>query len=167
MNKRQCMVGWALLLSVSAAVAGDDKEFRIGIEGHGRTEAADVGLPVYAGATPFQQNDGDKAAVTLGAWAGRFGLRVDALKFRTPAAPERVAGFYAKAMARYGEVLDCRDAAARVKPPKDSDRLHCENEPKAGDFEYRVGSARAFRVVSLKRDGEGTRFEMARIEIKV
>ena len=56
MNKRQCMVGWALLLSVSAAVAGDDKEFRIGIEGHGRTEAADVGLPVFAGATPFQQS---------------------------------------------------------------------------------------------------------------
>lgn len=168
MNKRQGWVGLALVLTMSAAIAGDDKGFSVGVEGHGRTEAADVGLPVYAGATPFHESDDDKAAVTLGAWAGKFGLHVDAMKFRTAASTERVAAFYAKALGRYGEVLDCRDPAARIKPPKDqADKLSCETRaPKAGEFEYRVGTARSFRVVSVKPDGDGSRFDIARIDLR-
>lgn len=167
MNKRHRLVGLALALTVSAAMAGGDKDFSLGIEGHGRTEAADVGLPVYAGAVPFKDSQDDKAAVTLGAWAGQFGLKLHALKFRAAAQPERVAAFYEKALGRYGEVLDCRDPAARIKPPKDSDKLSCESSaPKAGEFEYRVGTARSFRVVSVKPDGEGSRFDMARIDLR-
>lgn len=166
MTPRRTLAVLALTLAAAAAAQAGDKDFSIGLQGHARTEAADVGLPVYAGAVPYSESDGDKPAVTLGAWAGRFGLRLDALKFRSSASPDRVAAFYAKAMARYGDVLDCREPSARVKPPKDSDKLSCENEPKAGDYEYRVGTARAFRVVSVKRDGEGTRFDIARFEIK-
>lgn len=168
MNKRHGLAGLALVMIWSAAVAGDDKGFSMGVEGHGHTEAADVGLPVFAGATPYQQSDGDNAAVTLGAWAGKFGLHVDAMKFRTSAQPERVAAFYAKALGRYGEVLDCRDPANRVKPPKEqADKLSCEGSaPKPGEFEYRVGTARSFRAVSVKPDGEGSRFDMARIDLK-
>lgn len=168
MNKRQGLAGLAFVLLVSAAVAGDKKEFSMGIEGHARTEAADVGLPVFAGATPLQQSDNDQAAVTLGAWAGKFGLHIDAMKFRTAAQPERVAAFYLKALGRYGDVLDCRDPANRVKPPKDqADKLSCETSaPKAGEYEYRVGTARSFRAVSVKPDGEGSRFDMARIDLR-
>lgn len=166
MTPRRTLVVLALTLATLGEAHAGDKDFSIGLQGHARTEAADVGLPVFGGAVPYAESEGDKPAVTLGAWAGKFGLRLDALKFRTSASPERVAAFYAKAMARYGEVLDCRDPAARVKPPKDSDKLSCEtSEPKAGDYEYRVGTAKAFRVVSVKRDGEGTRFDMARIEL--
>ncbi|RTL33718.1 MAG: hypothetical protein EKK53_27810 [Burkholderiales bacterium] len=165
MTPRRTLVVLALSLAAATAHA-DDKGFSIGLQGHARTEPADVGLPVFGGAVPYAESEGDKPAVTLGAWAGKFGLRLDALKFRSSASPERVAAFYARAMARYGEVLDCRDPAARVKPPKDSDKLSCETaEPKAGDYEYRVGTAKAFRVVSVKRDGEGTRFDLARIEL--
>lgn len=168
MTPRRILAVLALTLAATGGLAqAGDKDFSIGLQGHARTEAADVGLPVYAGAVPYTDGDSDKPAVTLGAWAGRFGLRLDALKFRTSASPERVAAFYAKAMTRYGDVLDCRDPAARVKPPKDSDKLSCENEPKAGEYEYRVGTAKAFRVVSIRRDGEGARFDMARFEIKV
>lgn len=168
MSKRQGFVGLALVLMASAATAGDGKLFNMGLEGHDRTEATDVGLPVYAGATPFQENDDDKAAVTLGAWAGKFGLRVNAMKFHTTASTERVAAFYAKALGRYGEVLDCRDPANRIKPPKDqADKLSCESSaPKPGEFEYRVGSARHFHVVSVKREGDGARFDMASIDLR-
>ncbi|MBV8036973.1 hypothetical protein [Roseateles sp.] len=166
MTKRHSLAALALVLAASASFAGD-KDFSMGIEGHGRTEAADVGLPVYAGAVPFREGDDDKSAVTLGAWAGRFGLKVQALKFRTVASPERVASFYAKALGRYGDVLDCRDPAARVKPPKDSDKLSCDGrEPRAGDYEYRVGTARSFRVVSVKRDGDGARFDLAQVDLR-
>lgn len=168
MTTRRTIATLALALAaVTGAAWAGDKDFSLGLEGHARTEAADVGLPVYAGAVPYTDGENDKAAVTLGAWAGKFGLHLDALKFRTAASADRVAAFYAKAMARYGDVLDCRDPAARVKPPKDSDKLSCESsEPKAGDYEYRVGTARAFRVVSIKRDGTGARFDMARLELK-
>jgi len=167
MNKRHSLVGLALALSLSAAMAGDDKDFSMGIEGHARTQAADVGLPVYAGAVPFHENDDDKAAVTLGAWAGKFGLQINVMKFRAAASPERVAAFYAKALGRYGDVLDCRDPANRVKPPKDSDKLSCEgNAPQAGAFEYRVGTAKSFRVVSVRPEGDGSRFDMARIDLR-
>ena len=87
--------------------------------------------------------------------------------FRAAAPADQVAAFYAKALGRYGEVLDCREPAARVKPPKGSDKLSCEaSAPQAGDYEYRVGTAQSFRVVSIKRDGTGARFDMARIDLK-
>lgn len=167
MTVRRTLVTAALALAAATGTAwAGDKEFSIGLQGHARTEAADVGLPVYAGALPYTEGEDDKAAVTLGAWAGKFGLQLDALKFRSAASADRVAAFYAKAMTRYGEVLDCREPAARVKPPKDSNRLSCENEPKAGNFEYRVGTAKSFRVVSIQRDGTGSRFDMARLDLK-
>lgn len=168
MNKRHVLAGLALVLATSAALAGDgNKEFSMGIQGNARTEAADVGLPVYAGAVPFKEGGDDKAGVSLGAWAGGFGLQIHALKFRSNASPERVAAFYVKALGRYGEVLDCREPANRIKPPKDSDKLSCEaSAPKAGDLEYRVGTAKRFRVVSVKPDGEGSRFDMASIDLR-
>ncbi|NCT82237.1 MAG: hypothetical protein GXC94_03775 [Comamonadaceae bacterium] len=166
MTQRRRLAALALVLAASSAAAGE-LDFSMGLEGHGRTEAADLGLPVYDGARLFKEGQDDKAAVTLGAWAGRFGLKVDVMKFRVAAPPERVAAFYAQALGRYGEVLDCREPAARVKPPKDSERLSCDGrEPRAGDYEYRVGTAKSFRIVSVRRDGEGARFDMARVDLR-
>ena len=76
MNKRRCLAGLALVLAASSALAGDSKEFSMGIQGNARTEAADVGLPVYAGAVPYKEGTDDKAGVSLGAWAGGFGLQI-------------------------------------------------------------------------------------------
>ena len=167
MNKRHVLAGLALVLATSAALAGDSKDFSMGIQGNARTEAADVGLPVYAGAVPYKDGSDDKAGVSFGAWAGGFGLQIHALKFRSAASPERVAAFYLKALGRYGVVLDCRDPANRIKPPKDSDKLSCEaSAPKPGDVEYRVGTAKSFRVVSVRPDGEGSRFDMASIDLR-
>ncbi|HEV6968934.1 hypothetical protein [Roseateles sp.] len=167
MHKRLGLIGLALTLATSAALAGDDREFSLGLQGNARTEPADVGLPVYAGAVPYRESEDDKSAVSLGAWAGGFGLQLHALKYRSAASPERVAAFYVKAMGRYGEVLDCRDPAARVKPPKGSDKLSCEaSAPKPGEYEYRVGTARSFRVVSVRAEGEGSRFDMARVDLR-
>lgn len=165
---------WAaacIALTLGAGPAGAaDKEFSLGIEGHGKTQPADIGLPVYPGSSPFTEGRDDKAAVTLGAWAGSFGLRLHVLKYQASDAPGRVAAYYAKSLARYGEVLDCREPAARVKPPKppkgENERLHCDGDaPAAGAYEYRVGTARKFRLVHVKPAGEGARFEMVRMSL--
>ncbi|MGM9481010.1 hypothetical protein ACS5PN_07450 [Roseateles sp. NT4] len=167
MTKRHVLAGLALVLATSAALAGDGKDFSMGIQGNARTEAADVGLPVYAGAVPVKDSADDKAGISFGAWAGGFGLQIHAMKFHSAASPERVAAFYVKALGRYGAVLDCRDPANRIKPPKDSDRLSCEaSELKPGTLEYRVGTAKSFHVVSVKPEGEGSRLDMASIDLR-
>lgn len=168
MKTRPLLLALGALLAVSLlARAGDDKDFSVRIEGHTHTTPVDLGLPAYPGASPYSEGQNDSGAVTLGAWAGRFGLRVQALKFRSRDAAPQVAAFYARALAQYGTVLDCREPAAREKPPKDQpDRLSCDSSaPKAGQFEYRVGTRKSFRAISVRPDGEGSRFDMARIEL--
>jgi hypothetical protein len=150
-------------LMAAPAWASDDQGFSIGLQGNARTTLADLGLPGYPGAAPYSETQGDKPAVTLGAWAGVFGLRIHAMKFQVAEPPARVAAFYARALGRHGTVLDCREPAARVKPPEGSDKLSCEGAPPAGEYEYRVGTGKQFRVVHVKPHGEGARFDMVRV----
>ena len=154
-------------LVASPAWADDAKTFRIGLQGSGHATRADVGLPGYPGATPHGESHGDTPAASLGAWAGSFGLRINVMKFQVADPPARVAAFYAKALGRHGAVLDCREPAARVKPPKDSGRLSCdEGVPPAGEYEFRAGTDKQFRVVHVSPHGDGgARFEIARIAI--
>jgi hypothetical protein len=154
-------------LVASPAWADDAKAFSIGLQGSGHATLADVGLPGYPGATPYSESHGDTPAASLGAWAGSFGLRINAMKFQVADSPARVAAFYAKALGRHGEVLDCREPAARVKPPKESDKLSCEEGvPRAGEYEFRAGTAKQFRVVHVSPQGEGgARFEIVRIAL--
>ncbi|RZJ07191.1 MAG: hypothetical protein EOP39_17050 [Rubrivivax sp.] len=164
-NTRRTVWVAAAFLVAGLAWAGDDsKGFSIGLQGSERATLADLALPGYPGATPYSEGQGDKSAVTLGAWAGSFGLRVNAMKFQSTDAPILVAAFYAKALGQYGPVLDCREPAARVKPPKDSDKLSCdEGAPPAGEYEFRVGTGKQFRAVHVKPHGNGARFDMARV----
>lgn len=152
------------------AWAGDAaKGFSMGVEARERVTLAELGLPEYPGATPYSENHGDNASAAAGAWFGSFGLRVSAMKFQAADSPARVASFYAKALGRHGTVLDCRDPALRVKPPQDdkSDRLSCdETAPLAGEYEFRVGTRKHFRVVVVKPLGDGgARFEIVRIAL--
>lgn len=157
----------ACLLAASARADDGSWNFSIGIDGHERTTLADVGLPGYPGATPYSEGNDDKSAVSLAAWAGAFGLRVNALKFRVADSPAQVADFYAQALAQHGAVIDCREPAARAKPPKGSDQLSCgDGAPKAGEYEYRVGTGKRFRVVHVKPYGDGARFDIARVELR-
>lgn len=164
---RRLAVAALATLTLATAHAGEDGGFSAGLQANSRTTPADVGLPVFSGAVAFTESKDDKPGASLGAWVGAFGLQIHALKYRVASSPAAVAAFYAKELARYGAVLDCRDPAARVNPPKEDERLRCDNAPKAGDFEYRVGTARNFRVVSVRQDGEATRFDMARIELRL
>lgn len=172
MSKRNASRAAAALLAMaglSAAPAwAGDFSFNFGLEGRERASLADLGLPGYPGATPYSESPGDKSAVTLGAWAGSFGLRVSAMKFQVADSPGRVAAFYAQALKQHGPVLDCREPAARVKPPKDdkTERLSCDDSaPAAGVYEFRAGTSKQFRVVKVTPHGDGARFDMARVAI--
>jgi hypothetical protein len=157
----------AACLSASSAWAGDDKGFSFGVQGSARATLADVGLPGYPGALPSGESQGDTPAASLGAWGGSFGVRINVMKFQVADAADRVAAFYTQALRQYGVVLDCRDAAARVKPPKESNKLSCdEGVPPPGEYEFRAGDSRQFRIVHIKPHGDGgARFEMVRIAL--
>ncbi|MDR7331845.1 hypothetical protein [Roseateles asaccharophilus] len=170
-NARTTRAAWLLaagLLAVPAWAGDDAKSFSIGFEGKERASLADLGLPAYPGATPYSESQGDKSAVTLGAWAGSFGLRVSAMKFQVADSPARVAAFYAQALKQHGTVLDCREPAARVKPPQGdkTERLSCEEGAlPTGVYEFRVGTSKRFRVVKVTPHGDGARFDMARVAL--
>ena len=167
MSRRVAAGLWWGCLAASPAWADDAKAFSIGLQGSGHATLADVGLPGYPGAMPNGESHGDTPAASFGAWAGSCGLRINVMKFQVADSPARVAAFYARALGRHGAVLDCREPAARVKPPKDSDKLSCdEGVPPAGEYEFRAGTARQFRVVHVSPQGDGgARFELARIAL--
>lgn len=161
-----CLLVAGGLLAAPAWAGDEEKGFGLGLKVSERTVLADLGLPGYPGATPYSENAGDKSAVTLGAWAGAFGLRISAMKFQVAGAPAEVAAFYAKALAQHGPVLDCREPAARVKPPEGSGKLSCDGTaPRAGEYEFRAGTDKQFRVVKVRPHGDGTRFDLARVAI--
>ena len=46
----------------------------------------------------------------MGLWGGSSGFKLFVLKMESSDAPEKVAAFYRKALAKYGTVLDCSNA---------------------------------------------------------
>ena len=92
-----------------------------------QTTAADLGLPVYPGATAFVNNDAHKSAdVHLG--FGEWQLRVRAVSYATPDESDKVLAFYKKALARYGDVLTCKDKQPIGTPTVTSEGLTCQDD---------------------------------------
>jgi hypothetical protein len=144
MKTRPLLLALGALLAVSLlARAGDDKDFSVRIEGHTHTTPVDLGLPAYPGASPYSEGQNDSGAVTLGAWAGRFGLRVQALKFRSRDAAPQVAAFYVRALAQYGTVLDCREPPRARSRPRISPTASAATAARPRPASSSTGSARA------------------------
>jgi hypothetical protein len=159
----------ALALSLTACSDSDVQTHGAGIQAHGNTTLQDVGLPSYAGATPEKPTEGKEGnGGSFGAWAGKFGLQIHAMSFTSPDKPDQVAAFYAEALGRYGDVLDCRHPATREKTPEgEPERLRCDDTvPATGHYEFRAGAAKNFRVVHVEPHAEGTRFQLVRIELR-
>lgn len=157
----------APLLSTATAGAA---EFDAGIRLNGEASMSDIGLPTYPGAIAQSDHAGDKNALTFGLWGGAFGLQLQVRKFASTDDVETVAAFYRKAMARYGEVLDCSQAPPKpAKSEKSDDKtLSCDDgERKPGKRVYKVGrDNRNFRLVSLQTVESGAHFQVLRIAIK-
>jgi hypothetical protein len=84
-------------------------------------------------------------------------------------APEKVAAFYRKALAKYGTVLDCSNptAASAATNDKSSKKLTCEDEkPKPTEISLKAGSKDKQHAVTLEPNGTGTTFQLVYIEMK-
>ncbi len=131
--------------------------------------AKDVGLPIYPGARRHKDDANDSSAVNMGLWGGSSGFKLFVLKMDSSDAPEKVAAFYRKALAKYGPVLDCSSAssAGNADDDKSSKKLNCENEkPKSGEMSLKAGSKEREHAVGIEPSGSGTVFQLVYIELK-
>jgi hypothetical protein len=131
--------------------------------------AKDVGLPIYPGARRHKDDPNDSSALNIGLWGGAAGFKLFVLKMESSDAPEKVAAFYRKALAKYGKVLDCSNASASSgsDDAKSSKKLTCEDEkPKPNEISLKAGTKEKQHAVGVEPNGSGTIFQLVYIETK-
>jgi hypothetical protein len=131
--------------------------------------AKDVGLPIYPGARRHMDDANDSSALNMGLWGGSAGFKLFVLKMESTDAPEKVAGFYRKALAKYGTVLDCSNpsTATATTDDKSSKKLTCEDEkPKPNEISLKAGTKEKQHAVAIEPNGSGTTFQLVYIETK-
>jgi hypothetical protein len=159
-----------LLAAALPLAAQDDKDSgksesekgrrSIGFIASEEASAEDVGLPLYPGARRHKDTSDESAAVQLGLWGGNSGFKLAVLKLESNDAPEKVAAFYRKALAKYGNVLDCGDssmATSEKAKGNSSNELSCEEDrPDKGELLLKAGTKTEQHVVGIKTSGDLT-----------
>jgi hypothetical protein len=128
-----------------------------------------VMLPVYPGAVRVQKAGEDESAVDLSFGFGNFGFKLNVVTMKSEDSPEKIAAFYRRSLAAYGEVLDCGLAKSdpeRKRIEKET-RLDCKSAKAAdGQFLYRVGKKNSERVVSIKPHAKGSEFNLISVSLE-
>lgn len=120
-------------VNVDKGANGEDKKVQVetpfgGVHVNTDTvSASDLGLPAYPGAQPFVNDDMHKSAdVHMG--FGEWQLRVRAVTYSTTDSSDQVLAFYKKALARYGDVVTCKDKQPVGTPVATSEGLTCADD---------------------------------------
>jgi hypothetical protein len=166
---------------------GEDKKVQIDTPFGGihvntdQTTAADLGLPVYPGASAVKGDDNHKSAdVRMG--FGEWQLKVKAVSYQTPDSEEKVTAFYKKALGRYGNVITCQGNSPVGTPAITSEGLSCADDGDGnhskvhidqgdyhfgkGNLELKAGSKRHQHIVGFEnpRDNQ-TRFALVALDL--
>ncbi|MGA7710411.1 MAG: hypothetical protein WCA81_00795 [Rhizomicrobium sp.] len=154
-------------LSIAAEASGDkngDVNLNIGVS-HDVGEK-DVGLPVYPGSRPHKDKSDDDPAAHVWISAGMFGVRVAVLKLESADAPGKIVPFYRQALAKYGKVLDCSNAANR-NAGTTPDGLDCKDEnPQSGEVTLKAGTKHNQHVVAVKPNGKGSIIDLVCVQLQ-
>jgi hypothetical protein len=164
---------------------GEDKKVQIDTPFGGihvntdQTTAADLGLPVYPGAT-LVKGDGDHKSADVRLGFGEWELRVKAVSYQTSDSEDKVTAFYKKALGRYGDVITCKDKVPVGTPAMTTEGLTCADNGKnskvhidQGDYhvgngglELKAGSQRHQHIVGFEeRKGSNTRFALVALDL--
>jgi hypothetical protein len=127
--------------------------------------AKDVGLPVYPGAQRRKDTSEDSSALQMGLWGHSSGFRLVVLKLESGDSPDKVAAFYRKALARYGQVLDCGRAASKQEKAANSNALKCDSDqPVEGGFTLKAGTKEKQHVVGVEPNGKHSNIALVYVE---
>jgi hypothetical protein len=166
-------------LATAPCMAQKSGDLNMSLHAHDKATAADVGLPLYPGATTYKKDDDDSSSADLGFSFGDFKFSLLVAEYQTADPGWKVFGFYRTALGKYGQVLECDHGHAVGSPSVTNTGLTCDDDDKkegsgfhASDStsdgrELRVGTPKKFRVVGLNdpsKDGK-TRFAMIYIEL--
>jgi hypothetical protein len=152
----------------SAQQSSNDND-SIGFNVGKNASAKDVGLPIYPGARRQKDDSNDSSALNMNLSGGSAGFKLFVLKMESTDAPEKVAAFYRKALAKYGTVLDCSNAPTAIgsSDGKSSKKLTCEDEkPKPHEISLKAGTKDKQHAVGVEPNGTGTSFQLVYVETK-
>ena len=178
-------------INVQKGADGQDKNVQVNTPFGGvhvttnQLTAADLGLPIYPGATIAQDHQNDKSAnVHIG--FGQWEMRVRVVNYSASDSQEKVTAFYKKALGRYGNVIQCQDNAPVGTPTATSKGLTCSGKDQPNidvngsrltyrshsdqsddnGFELKAGSQRHQHIVAFKSSAPGqTRFSLVEVEL--
>jgi hypothetical protein len=132
-----------------------------------------TGLPPYPGAV-LVKNDKDTGAADIDLSVGSFQLRVKAVGYRTSDSPAQVADFYRKALASYGDVIQCAHNAPVGTPTRTAEGLTCDDEGSkkvnvsnnpSTHVELKTGSKTRQHLVEIEPEGTGTKFGLVALDL--
>ncbi|MGA3160214.1 MAG: hypothetical protein ABSC77_03280 [Terracidiphilus sp.] len=164
---------------------GEDKKVQIDTPFGGihvntdQTTAADLGLPVYPGATAVT-GDGDHKSADVHLGFGEWQLRVKAVSYQTSDSEDKVTAFYKKALGRYGNVITCQGNSPVGTPAITTEGLTCTDNGKhnnvqidqgdyhfgKGGLELKAGSKHHQHIVGFESPRNNqTRFALVALDL--
>jgi len=164
-------IGWA-----------QDSGFHLNVNAGTHATAAQVGLPVYPGATVYKEKDKGKeedSGADIGFTLGDFHFVLKLAGYVSGDSPEKILAFYRKPLSKFGEVLECNHGKPVGALTVTRSGLTC-SEQKGGangtaeingsnlsdDHELRAGSPHQFRIVGIEEPKPGaTRFSLIYLEL--
>jgi hypothetical protein len=155
-------------LSASAGPAPDTgKGFELYTNSN--ATAADVGLPVYPRSKLSKRADSD-SAVDMGFTFGDTHFRLVAAHYVSGDSIAQILDFYRKALARYGDVLECDHGKPVGSTKAARSGLTCGdlngNQDSSENHELRAGTPEKFRIVGTAGpDGSTIHFGLVYVEI--
>ena len=166
-----CGVLGGLALLVASAASADasggaqDKD-GAGVTFSKQATSKEVGLPVYTGAKPHKDEKEDSPSVQMGIWGRSFGFKLAVMKLESNEAPEKIAEFYKKALAKYGTVLNCSEPSQKPSA-KNSNKLECgDDKPEKGGLLFKAGTKEKQHLVAIQANGQGSLFQLVYVEAR-
>jgi hypothetical protein len=164
-----------LMAAVTFAVPcfAQNSDFNLSVHANSHATAKDIGLAVYPGATPFKDQDSDSSA-DLGFALNSVHFNLQVARFVTKDSQYRVISFYRKALAKYGEVLECNHGKPVGSLTMTKSGLTCGDDSGGqmtsngsdGDYELRAGSPERFRILAVdSTDPEKTKFGLVALVV--
>jgi hypothetical protein len=165
----------ALIAAVTfaATCSAQDSDSNLSLHANSHATAKDIGLPEYPGATPFKENDNDSSA-DLGFELNSIHFSLQVAHFATGDSRDQVIRFYRKALAKYGEVLECNHGQPVGSLTVNKSGLTCGDHKDGGmtasgsdsDYELRAGKPEQFRIVAVDGSEPGkTKFGMVALVV--
>jgi len=140
-----------------------------------QANASDIGVAVYAGATPHKDS-GDHSSANVNISTSLFGVKVAAAEYDTPDSPSKVLEFYRQQLKPYGPVLECKREGSggshRGGHGGDDAPVTCENgtadlnKVDQQGIELKVGTNSHQRIVEIEPSGKGSKFALVYLRLR-